>query len=165
CEELYKSTVSRDDSGRYTVKLPFKPHHKLGNSKSTAVKCFYSLEHRLQKTPTLRQQYTSFLREYEELNHMELVPNNQSYLPESEAFYLPHHEGRVDHVVREESISTKLRVVFNGSAKSSNSVSLNEALYTGPKLQPDVLKILLNPLNGSKISAECFENGSCVAKW
>ncbi|GBM53571.1 hypothetical protein AVEN_60688-1, partial [Araneus ventricosus] len=139
CEELYKSTLSRDDSGRYTVKLPFKPHHKLGNSKSTAVKCFYSLEHRLQKNPTLRQQYTSFLREYEELNHMELVPNNQSYLSESEAFYLPHHG-----VVREESISTKLRVVFNGSAKGSNSLSLNEDLYTGPKLQPDVFKILLN---------------------
>ncbi|GBM42491.1 hypothetical protein AVEN_80009-1 [Araneus ventricosus] len=70
---------------------------------------------------------------------MELVPNNQSYLPESETFYLPHNG-----VVREESISTKQRVVFNGSAKSSNSVSLNEALYTGPKLQPDVFKILLN---------------------
>ncbi|GBO19922.1 hypothetical protein AVEN_100149-1 [Araneus ventricosus] len=47
-------------------------------------------------------------------------------------------------VVREESISTKLRVVFNGSAKSSNSVSLNEALYTSPKLQPEVFKIFLN---------------------
>lgn len=70
---------------------------------------------------------------------MELVLNIQSSLKTSETFYPPHH-----WVIREESISTKLRVVFNGSAKSSNSVSLNEALYFGPKLQPDIFKILLN---------------------
>ncbi|GBL99204.1 hypothetical protein AVEN_140671-1 [Araneus ventricosus] len=70
---------------------------------------------------------------------MELVSKNPYYLPESEVIYLPHHG-----VVREESISTKLRVAFNGSVKISNYVPLNEGLYTDPKLQPDVFKILLN---------------------
>lgn len=42
-----------------------------------------------------------------------------------------------------DSRSTKLRVVFNGSSRTNNSLSLNEILYLGVKLQTDILEILL----------------------
>nr|XP_033204716.1 uncharacterized protein LOC117165429 [Bombus vancouverensis nearcticus] len=43
----------------------------------------------------------------------------------------------------ESSDTTKLRVVFDGSASSTTGVSLNDALHTDPKLQEDLRNILL----------------------
>ncbi|XP_024884898.1 uncharacterized protein LOC112462775, partial [Temnothorax curvispinosus] len=53
-------------------------------------------------------------------------------------FYLPHHG-----VVKSDSTTTKLRVVFDASAKDLNGVSLNDVLRSGPKLQTDIVVILL----------------------
>jgi hypothetical protein len=47
-----------------------------------------------------------------------------------------------DGVLKETSSTTKLRVVFSGSEKSSNSVSLNDILMTGPKVQDDIFDIV-----------------------
>ena len=53
--------------------------------------------------------------------------------------YLPHHG-----VVRRDSMSTKLRIVFDASSKAtSNSPSLNDCLCSGPALTPTIFKILL----------------------
>jgi len=52
-------------------------------------------------------------------------------------YYLPHHG-----VLRENSPTTKLRV-FNGSYPSSSSVSLNDLLYSGAKLQTNIFDVLL----------------------
>jgi hypothetical protein len=46
-------------------------------------------------------------------------------------------------VLRESSVTTRLRVVFNGSCRSSTGVSLNDCLHIGPKLQQDISDILL----------------------
>ncbi|XP_015120547.1 uncharacterized protein LOC107043528 [Diachasma alloeum] len=54
------------------------------------------------------------------------------------SYYLPHHG-----VVRESSETTKLRVVFNGSAKTSSGNSLNDILHIGAKLQRDISDVLL----------------------
>lgn len=39
--------------------------------------------------------------------------------------------------------NSKIRVVFDGSAKTANGVSLNDILMSGPKLQNDVSDVLL----------------------
>lgn len=44
--------------------------------------------------------------------------------------------------MRSESKTTKVRVVFNGSKKSSSGLSLNNVLYPGPILQADIMKII-----------------------
>lgn len=46
-------------------------------------------------------------------------------------------------MLKPDSLTTKLRVVFNVSAKTSAEISLNESMYTGPKLQPDIQVVLL----------------------
>lgn len=53
-------------------------------------------------------------------------------------FYLPHH-----CVLKPNSTTTKLRVVFDASAKDAHRVSLNDALLIGPKLHSYVFTILL----------------------
>ena len=52
------------------------------------------------------------------------------------AFISPHHA-----VVR--STDGKLRVVFNASSPTSNGTSLNDHMLVGPKLQRDLLTVLL----------------------
>ena len=52
--------------------------------------------------------------------------------------FLPHHA-----VIKQERTTTKLRIVFDGSARSNQSLSLNECLYKGPILQNDLAGMLL----------------------
>ncbi|XP_030763227.1 uncharacterized protein LOC115887855 [Sitophilus oryzae] len=51
---------------------------------------------------------------------------------------MPHH-----CVVKNSSTTTKLRVVFDVSAKTSSEVSLNDVLKIGPTIQDDLLSIIL----------------------
>jgi len=52
--------------------------------------------------------------------------------------YLPHHP-----VVRPKKSTTKVRPVFDGSARTKSARSINEVLYTGPNITPDLLSVLL----------------------
>ena len=55
------------------------------------------------------------------------------------AHYIPHLA-----VIRKDAKTTKLRIVYDASAKSDRkSVSLNECLLKGPSLNPLLLHILL----------------------
>lgn len=69
------------------------------------------------------------------MGHMTLDTSGQDELY---SYFLPHHG-----VVNENSSTTKLRVVFNGSAPTDNGVSLNDIQYTGPNIQDDMISILL----------------------
>ena len=46
-------------------------------------------------------------------------------------------------VVRNDKSTTKVRIVFDGSAKRVNQASLNEILHTGPALNPSIFELLL----------------------
>ncbi|GFY32209.1 integrase catalytic domain-containing protein [Trichonephila clavipes] len=67
---------------------------------------------------------------------MELVPKND--YAKRKAYYLPHH------AVLRDSRTTKLRVVFDASAKSTSGYSLNDILMVGPRVQRDVYPILVS---------------------
>ncbi|XP_063825295.1 uncharacterized protein LOC135074843 [Ostrinia nubilalis] len=134
CEEFFKQTTTRDPSGRYIVKLPFKeenPNCKSGNSREIAVSRFLMQERRLSKSPNLKDLYSDVISEYLELGHMEKVPNDE--IDKTESVYLPHHA-----VVKLNRTTTKLRVVFDASCRDKNGVSLNSELLVGPRLQSDL---------------------------
>lgn len=52
--------------------------------------------------------------------------------------YLPHHA-----VTKQDSPTTKLRVVFDASSATSSGISLNDILRVGLTVQQDLLDILL----------------------
>jgi len=58
--------------------------------------------------------------------------------PSGEVHYLPAFA-----VFREESVTTRIRLVFNASSKSETGNSLNECLYQGPCLLPDIVGVLV----------------------
>ncbi|GFY08243.1 integrase catalytic domain-containing protein [Trichonephila clavipes] len=137
CEDHFIDTHVRNEDGRYVVRLPFHSSpSKLGDSRESAIRRFKSLEHSLIKKPAIYSQYRDFMQEYLTLGHMELVPKND--YAKREAYYLPHH------AVLRDSSTTKLRVVFDASAKSTSGYSLNDILMVGPRLQRDVYPILLS---------------------
>ena len=138
CEDYYDRTVQRDNSGRFIVKLPIKHDilDQLGETKSIAYRLLLSQEKRLMKNPKIAQQYTQFMQEYVDLGHMREVI--ESPLDTRKSYYLPHH-----CVIKESSTTTKLRVVFNASCKSTTNISLNDTLMVGPTLQGDLFSRLL----------------------
>ncbi|XP_055309038.1 uncharacterized protein LOC129572946, partial [Sitodiplosis mosellana] len=135
CEEHFGATHSRDEDGRFVVKMPFKngmERPDLGDSRRAALASLFSIERRLQSKPELKIQYSEFMNEYLNMNHMREVNSN-----DADANYLPHH------FVLKDSTTTKLRVVFNASQKTSNGKSINEQLAIGPTDQNNLLFIIL----------------------
>ncbi|GFV05934.1 integrase catalytic domain-containing protein [Trichonephila clavipes] len=59
-------------------------------------------------------------------------------LLDSQGFYLPHHA-----VIRSDKTTSHIRIVFDGSAHEDGQSSLNQSLYTGPNLHPNILELLL----------------------
>lgn len=135
-EQHFMRTHYRDDSGRLVVRLPLNTKlSSLGESKHMAQQRFFNLEKRLSKDKELRLAYHKFMSEYLDMNHMEMVTNVDS---NSQTYYLPHHT-----VTKEDSITTKVRVVFDGSAPTSSGLSLNDVMLRGPTVQSSLFSILL----------------------
>lgn len=142
CEQNFIDSHTRDDSGRYTVSLPFREEIPiLGDSFNSAMRRFLSLENRLNKNSALKQEYSNFMQDYFDSGHMSHVggQTHTDYQNHTDScYYIPHH-----CVLKPESSTTKLRVVFDASAKTSNNISLNDTLLTGSKLQQDIVSLLL----------------------
>lgn len=136
CENFYAETTTRDDSGRYIVKLPFRSKQPacLGQSREIALKRFLALERKLERNESLRSEFKRTFDEYLELNHMRPVNSKDNKV----GVYLPYHA-----VIREDKTTTKVRVVFDASCKGINGVSLNDDLMVGPTLQSELCHIIM----------------------
>ncbi|XP_055604767.1 uncharacterized protein LOC129753000 [Uranotaenia lowii] len=137
CEKLYLESVKRGKDGRYTVALPKCENalNKLGDSKTSAMRRFLNLEKRLSSDENLKNEYHAFMTEYLNCGHMGKADN----LSDSTiAFYLPHHP-----VIKSSSTTTRVRVVFDASSRSSSGTSLNDILLNGPVVQDDLRTLIM----------------------
>lgn len=135
CEHIYNATTVRTSSGKYSVSLPFKTKVSgFSNMRNLAMSRFSQLERKFFRDPNLAAQYKNCMAEYIDLKHMSRIdpfkyPNG---------YYIPHH-----CVLKTSSSTTKLRVVFDASAKDSELQSLNDTLLNGPRLQYELLDHLV----------------------
>lgn len=138
CESHFVKNTKRFSDGRFEVLIPFKKSVEcLGESLDQAKRRFYSLERKFNKNKDFKKMYTEFLEDYKKLGQMREVELGNTGSNDV-CYYLPHHG-----VYREESKSTKLRVVFDGSARTTSGVSLNDLQMKGPVIQDDLWAILL----------------------
>ena len=139
---VYETFVEsiKHDGIRYEVKLPWKPSHPiLPDNFSLSLGRLQSLSKRLRKNPDVFNQYNEIILEQESEGVIERVNDiEHSKSQVGKINYLPHRE-----VIKEERSTTKIRVVYDGSAKLKNSVSLNNCLYKGPSLVPLLYDVLL----------------------
>ncbi|XP_054083397.1 uncharacterized protein LOC128920334 [Zeugodacus cucurbitae] len=134
CEQNYIQTTTRDlTDRRFVVAIPFKKEKELGESRKTAVARLISMEKKFDAREDLKDGYKKFMREYQEMGHMKEVEKMGQG-----KYYLPHQA-----VIKKESTTTKLRVVFDASAKTTNGYSLNDVMLIGPRLQKDIVDIIV----------------------
>lgn len=95
-----------------------------------ATRQFQRMEQRIHSDTALLEKYVAFMREYEQMGHMALYEGDVR--EGSHSYCIPHH-----------AVTTKFRVVFNGSAKSTYGVSLNETQHIGPIVQDKLANIIL----------------------
>lgn len=139
CERFYEQTTTRDIDGRFIVRLPFKESKSLlGSSFKAAHQRLLSMERKFQNAPEFYNDYKSFLDEYLTLGHMTYIPWSNIPVKDEHKYYLPHHA-----VIKANSSTTKLRVVFDASCKTTTQVSLNDILHVGPNIQIDLTTIIL----------------------
>ncbi|XP_048515940.1 uncharacterized protein LOC112694944 [Athalia rosae] len=137
CERHFSTTHSRDSTGRYIVRIPLKMSPAaLGDSQHTAHQCLLRILKRLGRDAQYCELYTQFMQEYERAKHMiKLDDSSASRRPH---YYLPHHG-----VLKPDSSTTKLRVVFNGSSASSTGYSVNDLMHAGPNLMLNIFDLLI----------------------
>lgn len=135
-EDSFVKSLSCCKDGKFMVDLPFRVNPKsmcLGASREQAEKRLRSSHRRFAKMPQAKLLYDQNLNEYLVLGHMKELESSD--VPRN---FLPHHP-----VVKESSSTTKVRTVFDASAKTTNGLSLNEILYVGPTIQPELFDLLI----------------------
>lgn len=104
------------------LKIPLdNVNETLGNSFDLALYRFLNLEKKLQKNVNLLAEYQNFIHEYVELGHAHFIDFKSINFKKDPLYFLPHHA-----VINENSKTTRLRAVFDGSMKTTNKISLND---------------------------------------
>ena len=134
--EDFKNQLQRLGDGTYSTRLPWKLHQSpLPSNKELTLRRLQSTTRKLERMQKLEEYHTVMEQQLEE-GILELVPE----VPTGEVIhYIPHQA-----VIREGAESTKMRIVYDCSAKRNpQSPSLNDCLEVGPPLQPAIFDILL----------------------
>lgn len=133
--EEFKEQLTRGPEGWYETGLPWRGNHPpLPNHRAGSLKRLESTIRKLEKNGIL-QKYDAIIKD--QLN--EGIVERVSGPPVGKEFYIPHKA-----VVREAAESTKLRIVYDASARASEKApSLNECLHAGPPLQNKLWAVLV----------------------
>ena len=91
---------------------------------------------RLRQNPALLERYDAVIREQMQRGIVELVKDEASSMTDKRIHYLPHHP-----VVREDKATSKVRVVYDASSRSTGHN--NDCLHTGPSFGQHIFDILL----------------------
>ena len=90
----------------------------------------------MKQTPQLLGEYANIIQDQLKSGIIEIVPD-PSLSATDRTPYVPHHA-----VLRQDKSTTKFRIVYDASAKSTGPF-LNDCLYTGPKFGQSFIDIVL----------------------
>ena len=133
-EEMLERGLTFKD-GRYEAPMLWQDDHPKGNNFEAVYRRTKNMEHKMQQRGNVVQRCSEVIKGYKDKGYIVEVSDERKY---ENAFYIPHFP-----IVKEEKVSSKVRIVFDAAAKY-NGMSLNDRLYAGPKYQQDIVKILIN---------------------
>ncbi|GFR33132.1 transposable element Tcb2 transposase [Trichonephila clavata] len=120
---------------RYETKLPWKSNpEELDCNFETAKRRFDNLKIKLNKNKDICEEYKRIIDEQLKNGIIEECSDNSLF----SGYFMPHQA-----VIRPEKETSRVRIVFDASSKGKNSKSLNDLLFSGPNLIPDLLHIIL----------------------
>ena len=96
----------------------------------------HGLLRRQRQNPDLLQKYDHIIQEQIEKGVVEDAPALEAN--STRLHYLPHHA-----IVRSDKDTTKIRIVYDASAKTDGKPSLNECLLVGPKFNQKIFDLLV----------------------
>ena len=127
----FKEQLRRSPEGWYETGLPWRSNHPvLPSNKTGSLHRLNGLTKKLQRDG-LTEQYDNIMFDQVEAGIVERAPD----MPVNKEFYIPHK-----CVIKEKSETTKLRIVYDASARATpDSPSLND----GPSLQNKLWDVLV----------------------
>ena len=134
----FKEQLRKDKNGWYETGLIWKDNcSTLASNKSGSLGRLRNLLRNLQKDQKLFEMYDQVIQEQLAEGVVERVTEEVNF--DQQQFYLPQKA-----VIRENAESTKLRIVYDASAReNSRSFSLNDCLETGSALQNLLWSVLI----------------------
>ncbi|XP_065178471.1 uncharacterized protein LOC135809125 [Sycon ciliatum] len=137
-EEMTRQQLGYAD-GRFVVGIPWQngARPQITSNRVQAEDRLRSLLRSLERRPTVQIRYAKVLEEYLQKAYIQELTSDQVQQCGREQWFLPHFA-----VVREDKATTKVRVVFDAAARF-NGTSINEHMYAGPRLQNDLVTVLI----------------------
>ena len=134
--QKFNDTVRFED-GRYQVTWPWKEEYpSLPTNYELAMRRLRSLVNRLTRNPEHLTKYDAVIQDQLHKDIIEIVPEEES--ANTSKHYIAHHE-----IVTPEKTTTKLRIVFDASAKTKKgNQSLNDSLHRGLVILEDLCGLL-----------------------
>lgn len=137
--EEFKANRKRLPDGRYQVCLPWNEKTEEVSTNKTLAKdrLQYLVRSRFKNDEPYYERYKEAIQELKELKVIQKV--DQAFIDKAKkAVYFPHH-----CVSKLDRISTKDRVVWDGSAHEPGKLPINTALEEGPNLLPPLQCMLM----------------------
>ncbi len=135
--DQFNSTIQFHDN-RYHVQWPWKSESPdLPDNYGLALGRFKSLTRRFKEDPSLLKKYDAIIQDQRQKGIVEpILPDTPTG---QRQHYLPHHP-----VITPQKTTTKVRIVYDASARqSAKHKSLNDCLYRGPVILPDLCGLLM----------------------
>ncbi|XP_046841821.1 uncharacterized protein LOC124435934 [Xenia sp. Carnegie-2017] len=131
----FQEQLVRSEEGWYETGLPWKGNHpQLQSNYKGSLRRLANLQRRLHQKG-LTNSYSEII----EQQKVEGIVEAAKHEARGVEFYIPHKP-----VVRERAETTKVRIVYDASAKANNEApSLNQCLNPGPPLQNNLWNILV----------------------
>ena len=138
-EKFHDSVEWHEDIKKYSVGMPFNYRiERLKQNKELAYARLFQLVKKFVQDTNFAVQYALVIKDYIDKYAEEVL--NPEEPTNGPICYLPHRA-----VVRQDSSTTKLRIVFDGSAKCGrDEVCLNDCLMQGPNLVQCIAACLIN---------------------
>ena len=139
CMDNFKENVVYDaENKNYTVALPWNENRwSLPTNANLAFSRMRQLQTKFMKNPEFGETYEKHIKNLEKEDYIEEVTENT--ITGEIIHYLPHNG-----IIKEDSATTTLRMVMDGSSKvNASEFSLNNCLYTGPNLVSEITKCII----------------------
>jgi len=138
CEQLFLTHI-KFTNGRYEVGLPWlRDKCEVPDHHSLCLNRLKGLQRRLIKEPDILTEYESMIKDQLSLGIIEPVNGDGPLSRDDCIHYLPHHP-----VVKQNRSTTKVRIVYDGSASTLDSLSINDCLQIGPNLIPKLFNVMI----------------------